>query len=208
MGGPDAGASEQLALRTTPDGATLPWLQLPGFGARHGFTTRYGGVSRPPFHELNLGLSVGDDADAVTENRRRALTSFGADPDRTALLHQEHGTTVHRAEEVTGFGELRGDALISKDPAWTLAISAADCVPVLLHDPVRGAAGAAHAGWRGAAGGVIAAVVRALREAYGTDPADLRVAIGPCISAAAYQVGPEVVRAFRDAGMPEALATP
>lgn len=174
-------------------------LRIARFPAPHAFTTRHGGVSRGPFASLNLGLSVPDAREAVEENRRRALRAFGADPGRTARVSQVHGATVAEAREATA--DLEADALISDDPDWTLAMQAADCVPVLLVDPARGAVAAAHAGWRGLAAGVLAATVAALHERYGSRPGALWAAIGPHISGPRYQVGPEVVDALRAAGL-------
>lgn len=184
----------------------LELLRVEGFGAPHAFTTREGGVSRGPYSSLNLGLSTGDVIVDVRENRRRVLCAAGADPSAVARVHQVHGATVIRAQDATP--ESRADALISDDPAWTLVISYADCVPVLLFDPVVRAVAAVHAGWRGMARGVVGAAVRAMCDAYGCDPADLRAAIGPAISGAAYQVGSDVVEAFTAAGFQSAHARP
>lgn len=176
-----------------------PLLTLEAFAAPHAFTTRHGGVSRGAFAALNLGLSVADDPEAVHENRRRVLRAFGARPDRVATLHQVHGARVVHAAEAGP--DVQADALVSDDPEWTLAISVADCVPVLLHDPESGAVGALHAGWRGTAAGVVGATVREMVRHFGSRPTQLRAAIGPAISGPAYQVGGEVVRAFREADL-------
>lgn len=147
-----------------------------------------------------------DEAARVAENRRRVTSWFGADPDRLAKLHQVHGTRIVPAAEASP--EVRADGLVSDDPDWVLAISVADCVPVLLHDPASGAVAAVHAGWRGTAAGVVGAAVDEMRRRYGTRPERLTAAIGPSISGDAYQVGPEVVAAFAAAGMPENLWKP
>ena len=190
--------------RAAPAGPEL--LRIDGFPAPHAFTTRRGGVSRGPFASLNLGLSVGDAREAVEENRRRALRAFEADPDRTARVSQVHGARVAAASEATP--DLEADALVSDDPGWTLAISAADCVPVLLVDPARGAVAAAHAGWRGLAAGVLEASVAALHERYGSAPDGMWAAIGPHVSGPRYQVGPEVVEGLRAAGLSDRHARP
>jgi polyphenol oxidase len=175
--------------------------------APHGFSPRHGGVSRPPWHALNLGASVGDDPSAVAENRRRVAAAFGVAPDRLARLDQVHGAVVRVAgEDAIGRD---GDAWISDDPAWLLVVSAADCLPVLLVDRRRGAVAAAHAGWRGAAAGIARATVEALARRYGSDPADLVAWLGPAIQGPCYQVGPEVVAAVRaDPAVPAATAWP
>lgn len=184
----------------------LELLRVRGFEAPHAFTTRSGGVSRGPYRSLDLGLSTGDVVADVRENRRRVLRAAGADPTRVAQVHQVHGATVIRAQDAAP--EARADALISDDPAWTLVVSYADCVPVLLFDPVAWAVAAIHAGWRGMARGVVGAAVRAMSETYGCHPSDVHAAIGPAISGAVYQVGPEVIEAFAAAGFEPGHAHP
>jgi polyphenol oxidase len=173
----------------------------------HGFSPRAGGVSRGPWRELNLGASVGDDVDAVVENRRRVAASFGVGLDRVARLDQVHGAVVHEAGPDT-LG-LDGDGWISDDPSWLLAVSAADCLPVLMFDRRLGAVAAVHAGWRGASAGIARVAVAALGRRYGSDPADLQVWFGPSIRGACYQVGPEVVAAVTfDRSVPADVAWP
>jgi len=173
----------------------------------HGFSPRGGGVSLPPWHSLNLGASVGDDPAAVAENRRRVARAFGVALESVARIDQVHGAEVHEAGlDLAG---REGDALISDDPRWLLAVSAADCLPVILVDARRGAVAAVHAGWRGAAAGVAAAAVRALVRRYGSDPVDVQAWLGPAIQGPCYQVGPEVVAAVRaDPAVPADVAWP
>jgi polyphenol oxidase len=177
-----------------PEGA---WLRGP-LRVPHGVTLRAGGVSAPPFDTLNLGASVGDDPAAVAENRNRVAADLGLAPDRIMRVAQVHGATVRVAGRDDVGSE--GDAVIGDDPAWLLAVGAADCLPVLMHDTATGAAAAVHAGWRGAVAGVAVAAVEALVARYGTDPGDLDVWFGPAIRGACYQVGPEVVKAVAAAG--------
>ena len=179
-------------------------LRLEAFPALHAFTTRLGGVSRGPFAELNLGGSVGDDPDAVSENRRRVLRAFGAEPERTATVRQVHGTRVVEAREAGP--DVHADGIVTDDPSWTLAVSVADCVPVLAVDPAHGAVAALHAGWRGVVAGIVDAGIDELVSRYGSRPDSIRVAIGPHISGPRYQVGAEVVEAFTAAGFPERVA--
>ncbi|MDZ7707991.1 MAG: peptidoglycan editing factor PgeF [Trueperaceae bacterium] len=188
------------------EGAPIELLRLDSFPAPHAFTTKSGGVSEGPYAELNLGRSVDDDPDAVNENRRLVLEAFGADPERTATIHQVHGAEVVEAHEAGP--EVRADGIVTDDPAWTLAISVADCAPVLLVDPAHGAVAALHAGWRGVVAGIVDAGVEALAGRFGSRPDRMRVAIGPHISGPRYQVGPEVVEAFMDAGFPDGVARP
>jgi YfiH family protein len=159
----------------------------------HGFSPRHGGVSADPFATLNLGLSVGDDPSAVAINRGRVAAAFGFSLDRVVRLNQVHGTEVVRA--IDGVTGREGDALVSDDPRWLLAISAADCLSVLMLDHGTGAVAAAHAGWRGLAAGVVRASVERLTLHFGSDPARLQVWLGPAIQGPCYQVGPEVAAA-------------
>jgi polyphenol oxidase len=188
------------------DGQDPAILTLAGFGALHGFTTRAGGVSKGPFASRNLGLSSGDDPSAVETNRTRLLAELGFSRERVCAFHQVHGTRVLLAEP--GWFEEEADAAVTDDPELLLVVSGADCLPLLFHDPVRGAVGAAHAGWRGTAAGIAARVVEAMTAHFGSRPADLRVAIGPGILGDCYQVGPEVVAAFTEAGFPADVARP
>lgn len=171
----------------------------------HGFSPRRGGVSVAPFDGLNLGLSVGDDPQAVGSNRERVAAAFGFSLARVARLNQVHGAQVRFAE--AGVIGVEGDALVSDDPGWLLAISAADCLPVLMLDSATGAVAAAHAGWRGVAAGVVLATVRALVARTGSDPCRFQVWLGPAIQGGCYQVGPEVVAALlADPTVPAAVA--
>jgi YfiH family protein len=95
---------------------------------------------------------------------------------------------------------MEGDALVSDDPSVALAVRTADCAPILLADAETGAAGAVHAGWRGTAAGIVSATIREMKEAFGTSPANLVVAIGPTIASCCYEVGPELVDAFAAQG--------
>jgi YfiH family protein len=167
-------------------------------GVVHAFSTRRGGVSLPPFATLNLGQSVGDDAAAVEENRQRFFGAFGVDAGRVVRVWQAHGDGVLRVD-----GGLAGragfphclmvagakfDALTTRLPGLALAVSTADCLPILIHDPVRQAAAAVHAGWRGTAKRIAARAIEAMREAYGTDPPDCRAALGPGIRGCCFEV--------------------
>ncbi len=167
---------------------------------------RSGGVSRGPYATLNLGASVGDEATAVDTNRQRFAASFGMDLAAVMRLDQVHGASV-RVAGVDPIGA-DGDALVSDDPGWLLVVSAADCLPVLMHDPVTGAVAAVHAGWRGAVTGVVPAAVDTLQERYGSVPGDLEVWFGAAIRGPRYQVGPDVAAAFRRAGAPAAALRP
>ncbi len=167
-------------------------------------TLRAGGVSRGPYATLNLGLAVGDDPQAVGVNRARVAASFGLPLERVMRLDQVHGADVRVVGDDAIGAE--GDAVVSDDPDWLLAVSAADCLPVLLHDPRTGVVAAVHAGWRGAVAGVVPATLAVMRERFGVAPSALQAWFGAAIRGPRYQVGPEVALAFRRAEAPaEAL---
>lgn len=178
-------------------------------GVVHAFSTRQGGVSKPPFAALNLGQSVGDDRAAVEENRRRFFGGFGIAVTRVVRAKQVHGDGVLRVDAKlvgrTGFPHslvdepAEFDALISNLPGLALVVSTADCLPILIHDPVCGAVAAVHAGWRGTAKRIAVQALAAMRGAYGTDPADCRAAIGPGIRRCCFEVDAVVTEAMADA---------
>lgn len=156
---------------------------------RAGSTTRRGGVSHPPYDRLNLALRVGDDANAVVENRRRLETRLHL-PAEPLWMRQVHGTRVIEAERADP--DTVGDACIARSSGRPCAVLSADCLPILLCARHGGAVAAVHAGWRGLAAGVIESTVAAMR----TPAREVLAWLGPGIGAAAYEVGPEVREAF------------
>jgi YfiH family protein len=161
----------------------------------HGFTTRAGGVSEPPFDSLNLGHKWGDHAAHVAENQRRLLAASSA----TALVRasQVHGTRVLRirASDGNAVHGQSADGLCTGEPGVALSVHVADCTPIVLACPVTHACAVLHAGWRGTVAGIASAGVRALAE-LGCRPENLRVALGPCIGPCCFEVGEEVAEAF------------
>jgi len=154
------------------------------------FTTRHGGVSTGDFASLNLGLHVGDDIDAVAENRRRISDLLPAQP---VWLNQVHGTRVAYADDVqAGSAAPEADASMSGMPATPCAVLVADCLPVLFCDTSGLKVAAAHAGWRGLAAGVLERTVEAMR----VPPAKTMAWLGPAIGATAFEVGQDVVDHF------------
>jgi polyphenol oxidase len=133
---------------------------------------------------------------------RAAGASLGVPAHRLLLVKQVHGihVAVARAGTATSWSRPQADLIVTDDPSVAVGVRVADCAPVLLCDPVRGAVGAAHAGWRGTASAAAAAAVRAMRKEFGSHAADLVAAIGPCLGACCGEVGPEVVEAFRAGG--------
>ncbi len=165
-------------------------------GLWHGVTTRRGGVSRPPYAELNLGLHVGDDPDLVIENRRRLCAALGLKFEMLTLGAQVHGAELALVgEEQIGAGRVRVeeaipgvDGLVVASPGVLAAVLSADCVPLILYDTKRHFGTVVHAGWRGTAAGIAAEAVRFLQEQCSTQPAHLLVGVAPSIGPCCYQV--------------------
>jgi purine-nucleoside/S-methyl-5'-thioadenosine phosphorylase / adenosine deaminase len=190
------------------DGFELPLLQSEVIPARfrHGFTTRRGGVSQPPFDTLNLGGRWGDEPGATVENRRRLEAAAGGRAVRFA--RQVHGCEVARARAdapVEAVAAIAADAVVTDAPGTAVGVYVADCVPILVADTRTGACAAVHAGWRGTVAGVLGAALRRMTGELGSRATDLRVAIGPGIGACCFEVGPEVVAAV-EAAFPGARA--
>lgn len=184
----------------------VPFYACDGFsGAAHGFSTRAGGVSPPPWDSLNLGAGRGDPGENVAENYRRFCAAVGADPDALVKNCQVHSTRIRpvtRADILSAPDEpgiAEADALVTDESGVCLTIFSGDCVPVLLYDPKRRVAAAAHAGWRGSAGDVAGEAVRVMEEDYGCDPADVLAAIGPGIAPCCFETHIDVPEALRRA---------
>jgi YfiH family protein len=178
---------------------------LSAAGVQHGIVTRRGGVSRAPYESLNLGSSVGDDPRAVAENRRRVFALFGREKQSVPELFQVHSDRILLARLRTDGEPLpQADGVVTDSSEFTLCMRFADCVPILLYDPVRRAGGIAHAGWKGTVAKVAASAVEALRGNFGSRPDDLLAGIGPSIGPDHYAVGNDVVDAVRSAFGPAA----
>jgi YfiH family protein len=163
-------------------------------GVPHAFLGRRGGVSTGIYAGLNVGLGSQDDPAHVAENRRRAVAAVL--PGATLVsLHQVHSAIAVEAKPVPDAERPHADALVTATPGLLLGILTADCVPVLLADRAAGVVGAAHAGWKGALGGVIAATVDAM-AGLGAEPSRIAAAIGPCIGRASYEVGDDFLARF------------
>jgi YfiH family protein len=172
-----------------------------GSGVTHAIFTRRGGVSPAPWAALNLGSTVGDDLERVHENRRLALSCLVRDPASVYDVWQVHGVEVAIAEapRAPETRHLQADTILTDKPGLTILMRFADCVPIMLHDPIRKVVGIAHAGWIGTVRGVARSAVEAMQKHYGSNPADIRVAIGPCICPDHYEVGQEVVNQVQKA---------
>jgi YfiH family protein len=166
-------------------------------GIRHAFSTRRGGVPGIGVSSLNLGYSKWDSPERVTRNRKRFLSALSLEDTSLATLRQIHSNRVHIIGDLAGeWNRPEGDALITGLQGVTLAVQTADCIPILLADPVKKVIAAVHSGWRGTLSRVLSETVRAMQNAFGTRPADLLVALGPGIQACCFQVGPEVAQLF------------
>ncbi|MGW0820419.1 peptidoglycan editing factor PgeF [Streptomyces sp. NPDC002845] len=163
-------------------------------GAHFAFTDRWGGVSAAPYEELNLGAAVGDDPDAVRTNRELAAKSLGLDPADVVWMNQVHRADVAVVDGPRGSaGVPCVDAVVTARRGLALAVLTADCVPVLLADPVAGVVAAAHAGRPGMVAGVVPAAVRTMVE-LGAEPSRIVARTGPAVCGRCYEV-PETMRA-------------
>ncbi len=167
-----------------------------GSGIRHSFFTRQGGVSDGLFHSLNCGFGSGDAAECVARNRAIAMARLGLPADRLLTCRQIHSAAVVTVEQPWGRDEApQADGLVTRVRGLALGVLAADCAPILLHDPRAAVVGAAHGGWRGALGGVVEATLAAM-AALGAERRHIRAGIGPCIGRDSYEVGADFPQPF------------
>ncbi len=166
----------------------------------HGLFTRLGGHSRPPWASLNAGRSVGDDPAAVQANLDLIARAAGTAAADMVSPHQIHGAAVCIVDE-RHKGQIipQCDALITQTPGLLLTLRFADCTPILLYDPIQSVVSLVHAGWRGAAAGIVQAAVQKMGDAFGCRPADILAGIGPAIGPCCYEVGQDVYAAIRQA---------
>lgn len=175
-------------MSAAPEAIRSPLLPAP-----HAFFTRRGGASTGLYASLNMGRGSGDDPEAVARNRALAAAALGVPPEGLATVHQIHSARAVVVREPGPPEE--ADAVVTDRPGLAVAVLSADCAPVLLADAEARVVGAAHAGWRGALGGVIEAAVEAM-AALGAEPGRIAAAVGPCIGPEAYEVGPEFEARF------------
>ena len=179
----------------------LEYLTAEAIPVPHAFTTRFGGVSEGYLSSLNLGIHRGDRPENVMKNYENLGEALGFDIEKLVFTRQTHTNIVRVADESNcGEGLFREvlpecDALVTNTPGVVLAAFTADCTPILLHDPVTGAVGAVHAGWRGTVADIAGNAVRAMRESFGSDPADIRAAIGPNIASCCFETHSDVPNA-------------
>lgn len=165
---------------------------------RHGFTTRYGGVSTGYLSSMNLGVSRGDSLENVRKNYEILGSALGFSPEKTVFSVQVHRDDVrHVTQSDWGKGlftktDYQADGLITNVPGTALTVFSADCGTILLEDPVTGSVGACHAGWRGTAMGIAEKTVQAMVQTFGCDPKNIRAALGPCISKCCFETDCDV----------------
>jgi YfiH family protein len=177
-----------LAPLTSPKLSALP-------GIKHGFFTREGGVSTGVYTSLNTGVGSKDDPDAVHENRRRIAAHFGAEAQALVTPYQIHSATALTVVGPWSDHRREGDAVVTSTAGVICGALAADCAPVLLADPEARVVAAAHAGWKGALGGITDAAIAAMVK-LGASPDRVVAVVGPCIGPNSYEVGLEFVDTF------------
>ena len=180
----------------------LEYLAAENISVPHGFTTRVGGVSKGHLESLNLGINRSDDPENVRENYRRLANAVGFSLDRLVLTHQTHSDIVRVVTDADCLGSLSHkdypecDALVTNTPGVALMVFAADCTPILFHDPITGAVGAVHAGWRGTANGIAAKTIDAMVTAFGCKRENICAAIGPNIGQCCFETDDDVPAAM------------
>lgn len=178
-------------------------------GIPHGFTTRIGGISHPPFAFLNLGRGVGDDPVAVASNRTAVLRVLGLETRHAIEAQQVHGTALAIVDAADHGRIIAGvDGLITADPTVVLSVHTADCVPVLFAAPARGIVGVVHAGWRGIAAGVVDEAVRVIGKEFTCPRDEVLVALGPSIGPCCYEVDAPVIDHLRRLAWWQAVVSP
>ena len=188
---------------TTVKLGKLEYLTAERIRAPHCFTTRLGGVSTGDLDSLNIGTHRGDRPENVLENYRILGNAIGFDEKKLVLTKQTHTDIVRVVDEKDWSAGLFGpelppcDGLVTNTPGTALVVFTADCTPILLHDPITGAVGAVHAGWRGTAADIAGKAVAAMVNAFGCDPKDICAAIGPNIARCCFQTDRDVPDAIR-----------
>lgn len=160
-------------------------------------STRHGGISPAPYNSLNLGINTPDDPANIEENRLRFCSALGILPSQLASSHQIHGTDVLYATQPGRYDNY--DALITDQPNLFLAVSTADCTPILIYDHHHKAVAAIHAGWRGTVEGIVSKTLQAMQTRFGTRPGECFAYVGTCIDETSFEVGPEVAEPFAPA---------
>ena len=189
-----------MAIITIKQGK-LEYLVAEGISVPHCFTTRHGGVSSGSQESMNLAIGRGDSPGNVEANLRILAKELGYDAEKYVLTRQIHSDIVRVVTDADCSGFFHRDypecdALVTNAPGVTLMVFTADCTPLLFHDPVTGAVGAAHAGWRGTAQNIGAKTVEAMVRNFGCEPKNIRAAIGPNIAQCHFETDADVPQAL------------
>jgi YfiH family protein len=170
-----------------------------------GFTTRHEGVSRPPYNSLNLGSTTLDSVHNVQGNRSLLARTFGSRAENFVMVTQTHGSDILVIDQpnpdFAHFHKLECDGIITNQPGVMIAVGVADCLPLLLLDPVKRVVAALHAGWKGTAANIAAKGVESLVKLFGSDSRDILAALGPAIGPCCYEVDKPVQQAFEGSGV-------
>ena len=183
--------------------AGVPFLSYPMFEhtgiVNHGFSTRFGGVSKGFYATMNISTTRGDDPEAVAENCRRMARALGVEVEDFTYTQQTHTTNVAvvKAED-KGKRFAETDGMVTDVPGICLVAFYADCVPLYFVDPVKKVIGLSHSGWRGTVGKMGKVTVEKMIEEYGCDPKDILAAIGPSICQDCYEVSEDVIERFKE----------
>ncbi len=190
---------------------SVPYLSISAFQDMRfiiaAISTRIGGVSKNPYYSLNLGYHIDDVHESVAENRHRFCSKLGIDVGSLVISQQVHGNRITLVDESQKSHGAYGhedaisgtDAMITGSRGVALAVLTADCVPVMVVDPVRKVIGIAHAGWRGALRMIAAETVLKMQETFGTEPVNCLAALGPSIGPCCYRAGEDVIPQFQRA---------
>jgi len=164
----------------------------------HAVLTRLGGYSEAPYNSLNLGGTVGDDPENVLANHQKIFKAFSCDFNSRFDVWQVHGDEIICADAPRDLAKphQRADGILTDNPAVTLLMRFADCVPILLFDPIKMVIGIIHAGWQGTLKNIVGVAIEKMADCYGSDPRSLFAGIGPSICQRCYEVGDEVYEAF------------
>lgn len=170
------------------------------------FTTRHGGVSKPPFTTANLAFHVGDDTADVLENHNRLALAIGFERDRVIHMRQIHSDRILLVDEGMNFDTPpECDALITNRPHTPLMVMSADCTPILLYDPVQRVIGAVHAGRAGALNAILPKTIARMRNIFGSKIENIRLSMGPSIHGCCYEINGQIGAEVKEKGYPDAL---
>lgn len=178
----------------------LKYFQFETLKVKHAVFSRHGGTSQAPWDSLNVGGTVGDEIENVRKNRRISFEALGCRPESMFDVWQVHSADTVFAESPhpTDFEYQKADIILTDKPEVTLFMRFADCVPILVHDPIKKVVGVSHAGWMGTVKDVAGATVKSMQDRYGSNPSDIFACIGPSIGPDHYEVGDDVIQQAKE----------